>query len=121
LGWGIFEVAPIFFSKQKKIKSMRILIIPALLVGLTANAQINANVDTSYIQKTFMDDMGIVRMLMCNLSLENGIKTKVLISPDSQLKKGDCVVFYHDLDNPRHVLVNKRRWYCFLNNELKRK
>lgn len=100
---------------------MRILIIPALLVALSANAQINARVDTSYIQKTFMDDMGIVQMLMCHLSMETGLKTKVLISPDSKVKKGDCVVFYHDLDNPRHVLVDRKRWYCFLMNELKRK
>ena len=100
---------------------MRILIIPALLVALSANAQINAKVDTSYIQRTFMEELGQVQMLMCKLSLENGLETKVLISPDSKVTKGDKVVFYHDLNNPRHILVNNRRWYCFLNNELKRK
>lgn len=100
---------------------MRILIIPALLVALSTNAQTNGRVDTSYIQRTFMDELGLVQMLMCNLSLENGLKTKVLISPDSKVTKGDSVVLYHDLNNPRHILVNNRRWYCFLNNELKRK
>jgi hypothetical protein len=100
---------------------MRILLFPLMALAISANAQISAKVDTSYIQATYLGDLGKVQMLMCKLSFDNGLSTKVLISPESNLKKGDCIVFYHDLDNPRHVVVDRKKWYCFLMNELKRK